>query len=186
MSKRPEDSLAEMVANLKSTTGKTLDEWAVIIQKSKLAKHGEMMKFLKGEHGISHGYANQIALNLIKLSTPTSDGDPVDTMYSGPKAGLRPVHDALLKKINAFGPDIDIAPKKGYVSVRRSKQFAIIQPSTGTRLDVGINLKGVEPTARLEASGSFNAMLSHRVRLSSVKDVDDQLVKWLKQAYASA
>jgi len=50
--------------------------------------------------------------------------------------------------------------KKGYLSIRRSKQFAIIQPSTATRVDVGIQLKGVEPTGRLEPSGGFNAMLS--------------------------
>ena len=91
-----------------------------------------------------------------------------------------------MKKINAFGSDVELSPKKGYVSLRRNKQFAIIQPSTATRVDVGINLKGVKPTDRLEASGSFNAMVSHRVRLSEAKDVDSELVAWLKQAYASA
>lgn len=188
MNKRPEDSLAEMVANLKSKTGKSLDEWATIIRAKKLAKHGEMMQLLKGEHGVSHGYANQIALNVLKQETPTdsSDEDPIEAMYSGSKAGLKPIHDAILSKIQSFGNDVDLAPKKGYVSVRRSKQFAIIQPSTATRLDVGINLKGVEPTARLESSGSFNAMLSHRVRISNVNEVDKELIGWLKQAYTSA
>ena len=79
-----------------------------------------------------------------------------------------------------------MAPKKAYVSLRHKKQFAIIQPSTRTRLDVGINLKGDEPTERLEASGSFNAMVSHRVRVTDVKQVDKELIAWLKDAYKRA
>ena len=85
--------------------------------------------------------------------------------------------------IEKFGKDIEVAPKKAYVSLRRNKQFAIIQPTTKTRVDVGINLKGVPSTDRLEDSGSFNSMVSHRVRLESKQDVDAELRKWLKQAY---
>ena len=91
-----------------------------------------------------------------------------------------------MTKIAAFGKDVDLSPKKAYVSLRRSKQFGLIQPSTATRLDVGLNLKGVAPKGRLEASGSFNSMCTHRVRLESVKDVDAELVAWLKQAYEKA
>jgi hypothetical protein len=88
--------------------------------------------------------------------------------------------DAVAK----FGGDVEVAPKKAYVSLRRSKQFAIIQPSTKTRVDVGINLKGVAAGPRLEASGSFNAMVGHRVRLSARGEVDQELIGWLQQAYA--
>ncbi|MCW8846296.1 MAG: DUF5655 domain-containing protein, partial [Gammaproteobacteria bacterium] len=103
--------------------------------------------------------------------------------YQGAKAELRPIYDAIIKAVNAFGKDVDIAPKKTYVSLRRNKQFALVQPSTRDRIDVGINLKGETPTARLEASGSFNAMVSHRVRVQSKKDVDSELKAWLKKAY---
>ena len=85
-----------------------------------------------------------------------------------------------------LGDDVGIAPKKAYVSLRRNKQFAIIQPSTKSRIDVGINLKGVEPEGRLEKSGSFNAMVSHRVRITSPKEVDAELEHWLKSAYEDA
>ena len=187
MAKRPEDSLAEMIASLKQKTGRSLEEWLELIRPTGLAKHGQIVKFLKEEHGVSHGYANQIALRSTSASAPQSEGgNPLDEIYAGPKAALRPIHDALMAKINAFGPDVDVAPKKGYLSVRRSKQFAIIQPSTATRVDVGIQLKGVEPAGRLEASGSFNAMLTHRVRVSDVAEVDDELVGWLRQAYEAA
>ncbi len=81
---------------------------------------------------------------------------------------------------------MELAPKKAYVSLRRAKQFAIIQPSTKTRVDVGINLMEAAPAGRLEASGSFNSMVSHRVRLAAVQDVDDELLGWLRAAYEAS
>jgi hypothetical protein len=72
------------------------------------------------------------------------------------------------------------------VSLRRSKQFGLLQPSTATRLDVGLNLKGVPASGRLEASGSFNSMCTHRVRVASAKDVDAALVSWIRMAYEQA
>ncbi len=110
----------------------------------------------------------------------------MDSQYAGAKAALRPIYDKILAAIKKFGKDIEISPKKAYVSLRRSKQFAIVQPSTSARVDVGINLKGTKPTGRLEASGSFNAMFSHRVRVSTPADVDKELVGSLKQAYEAS
>ena len=72
------------------------------------------------------------------------------------------------------------------MALRRNKQFGIVQPSTKTRVDVGINLKGVEPTERLEASDSFNSMVSHRVRVTDATQIDDELIGWLRQAYDMA
>ena len=88
--------------------------------------------------------------------------------------------------MSGFGADVELAPKKAYVSLRRNKQFGLVQPSTKTRVDVGINLKDVAATERLEKSGSFNAMVSHRVRLASPTEVDAELIAWLKQAYERA
>jgi predicted transport protein len=85
-----------------------------------------------------------------------------------------------------LGKDVEVAPKKAYVSLRRAKQFALIQPSTKTRVDVGIQLKDAAPSGRLEASGSFNSMVSHRVRVGAVGEVDKELVGWLKEAYEAA
>jgi len=188
MPKRPEEALADMLANLEKTTGKPLSEWTEIVGKTGLTKPGEIIKRLQADHGITYGYARQIAIKVLENQRQAEAGDVdlVDAMYSGAKAALKPVHDDLIAKIQAFGDDVDLSPKKGYVSVRRNKQFAIVQPSTATRLDVGINLKGVEPTSRLEPSGSFNAMLSHRVRVTSASEVDEELVGWLKRAYDSA
>lgn len=187
MAKALDDATATMIANLKEKTGKTLEQWTKIAAASKLAKHGEIVKHLKTDHGLTHGYANLVAHKLLASDAGSADGeDLVAAQYAGDKAGLKPMYDALLKEVRKFGQDVELAPKKAYVSLRRSKQFALVQPTTKTRLDVGINLKGVAPQGRLEASGSFNAMVSHRVRLEKAADVDKELIGWLKQAYDAA
>jgi hypothetical protein len=99
---------------------------------------------------------------------------------------LRPIHDRLVEIVQSFGGDVELVPKKGYVSARRSKQFAILQPSTRDRYDLGLKLKGVEPAGRLELSGSFNAMVSHRVRLQDASEIDAEVLAWLRQAYDQA
>ena len=184
MAKTPEEMAASMIANLEEKTGKNLAGWLEITQASGLAKHGQIVKHLKAEHGMTHGYANLVAHETLKPgAAPASETDLVDSQYSGAKADLRPIYDSLIEEISKFGGDLEVAPKKAYVSLRRNKQFGIIQPSTKTRVDVGINLKGTEPTERLEPSGSFNAMVSHRVRLGSPDEVDSELVSWLKKAF---
>lgn len=181
---KPEDGTETMIANLPAKTGKTLEQWLALTAKSKLGKHGELVKWLKQEHGVTHGYANLIAHKSLSSDAGSADaGDLVAAQYDGAKAALRPIYDALLAVVQAFGKDVEVAPKKAYVSLRRQKQFAIVQPSTATRLDLGLNLKGVAPTARLEPSGSFNAMVSHRVRLGNVKDIDAEVKRWLRAAY---
>jgi hypothetical protein len=188
MAKSPEEMKAAMIAGLREKTGKSLEDWLKILRASKLTKHKEFVELLKKTHGVTHGFANMIALQALQSDSHTvSDTDAlVDAQYAGPKAELRPIYEALLKAIGKFGKDIEVSPKKAYVSIRRNKQFAIIQPSTATRVDVGINLKGVAPAGRLEASGSFNAMLSHRVRMSKPSELDAELLGWLKKAYDTA
>ncbi len=107
-------------------------------------------------------------------------------MCIGDRAHLKPIYDAIISAVKDRGHDVEVAPKKSYVSLRRKKQFALVQPSTKARVDVGLNLKGVANTDRLEASGSFNAMVSHRVRLESRAQVDAQLRSWLETAYNTA
>ncbi len=188
MAKSPEEMTAAMVANLKEKTGKTMPQWLKIVKTSKLVKHGEIIKMLKGDQGMTHGYANLVALQALRdAAGPAADKtDLVAQQYSGAKADLKPIYDALIAVVKKFGSDVEIAPKKAYVSIRRSKQFAISAPSTKTRIDVGINLKGVAPAGRLEASGSFNTMVSHRVRVETRADVDRKLAGWLKDAYAAS
>ena len=181
-----------MIRNRAEKTGKTLEQWIAIAKKSKLQKHGQIVKMLKADHGLSHGYANLVALRTLAASSGGGDageridGDAlVDAQYSGTKAAMRPVYDALIAAARKLGPDVVVSPKKTYVSLRRNKQFALVQPAS-SRVDIGINLKGAKPTGRLEASGSFNAMVSHRVRVVSKTEIDSQLIGWLREAYSVA
>lgn len=181
----PEQAAETMVKNMPEKTGKSLDQWLNLLSKKNFEKHGEIVKHLKTEHSVGHGFANLIAHNLRQSGAGGTGGttDLVAAQYAGPKAGLKPIYDALIRMVKTLGKDVEVSPKKTYVSLRRNKQFALIQPSTKTRIDVGINLKGTKPTGRLEASGSFNAMVSHRVRITDKKEVNAELKGWLKKAY---
>lgn len=188
-----EKGLEAQIRNIEKTYGKTMAEWTELVRASGKTKHGEILALLKSDYGMTHGNANRVALiareadaaSMVKKAEEQGS-DPVTELYSGTKAGLRPIHDKLMAAIQAFGSDIEIAPKKGYLSIRRKKQFCMIQPSTATRQDVGLILKDTPAAERLELSGSFNAMFTHRVRLSTPDDVDGQLTDWLKQAYNQA
>lgn len=187
MAQSPEEMAASMVANMKDKTGKALPAWLKIVKAAKLEKHGQIVKMLKSDYGVTHGFANLIAHEALTAGKPVAGGDElVAAQYAGPKQGLRPIYDAVARAVAGFGRDVELSPKKTYVSLRRSKQFGLVQPSTNTRVDVGINLKGEPARGRLEASGSFNAMVSHRVRLESAEDVDKELIGWLKEAYQRA
>jgi len=187
MGKSPEEMAQSMIANLKEKTGKTLPQWLKIAAASKLAKHGEIVKHLKTEHGMTHGFANLVAQQHLAQGKPEAGADDlVATQYKGAKEGLRPIYDAVTEMVTKLGSDVAVSPKKAYVSYRRSKQFALIQPSTKDRVDLGINLKGTAAGKRLEASGSFNAMVSHRVRLTRKSEVNAELKAWLKKAYDAA
>ena len=180
-------AVEKMIANLQEKTGKTLAQWVSLAKASGADKHGAMVKHLKSEHELTHGYANLVAHEALHSAAAHADeADLVAQQYAGKKAGLKPIYDQLIGAIQGFGSDVELAPKKAYVSLRRSKQFGLVQPSTASRADIGLNLKGVEPEGALEASGNFNAMCSHRVRLSNPDDITPELIGWLRQAYDAA
>lgn len=174
----PEEMTASMIANMPEKTGKPLDEWLAMVAKSGLDKHGKIVAMLKGDHGMGHGYANLVASKALESG---EDIDLVAAQYSGAKADLKPIHDAIVSFAKGLGSDIEIAPKKTSVSLRRKKQFALITPATKTRVDLGLALKGDEPHGRLEKG---DAMCSHRVRLESVDDFDAEVQGWMAEAYS--
>jgi hypothetical protein len=180
---------ANQLANIEKRSGKSLTEIVAVVQSSGLTKHGEVIALLKAKLGLGHGDANAIALYAKSVgaalaATEASPEAAIDALYSGPKAALRPIHDALMAKLRGFG-EFEIAPKKGYLSLRRAKQFACVTPSTKTRLDVGIILKGGEGTDRLVAQPD-RAMFPFKVGLTSLGEVDHELLTWLKKAYDAA
>ncbi len=133
-----------MIKNLEKKYGRSLQEWTTIVNKSNLEKHGQIVTYLKSEYSLTHGYANLVAHKSLKsdAGSAANADDLVEQQYSKGKETLKPIYDKLVTFIKGFGDDVELAPKKAYVSIRRKKQFAIIQPSTKTRLDIGLNLKG--------------------------------------------
>lgn len=175
-----------MEQGLLEKTGKTLNEWIAIVKKQKLDKHKAIIDFLKSEHDFTHGYANFVALKARGADAAShDDADLLTSQYKG-KEQLKPIYDELLKKILKFGKDITVTPKKDSVSFIRKKQFALIKPATKTRVDLGLKLKDKPTTDRLGNSGPFGAMCTHRVQLTEKKEVDKELLEWLKEAYEKA
>ncbi len=144
---------------------------------------------LKRDLSMGHGDANTLVHVFMKAEsgdsgTPASSDNVLDQIYTGPKATLRPIHDKLMESINRFGA-FEVAPKKAYVSLRRKKQFAMIGPATNTRVEVGINFKGVKATDRLIELPA-GQMCQYKVKLIDAKEVDKELIDWIRQAYDSA
>lgn len=181
-----EAETAKMIANLEAKTGRAFADWLSTARASGQTKHKAMVDWLKAEHGLGHGYANLVAHKTFASDAGSSaDADLMEAMFAGPKADVRPIYDRVAAIVAGLEGS-EFAPKKGYVSFRRSKQFGLAQPSTKDRLDLGLNLKGVEPGGRLEASGSFNTMVSHRVRLTGPEQVDDEVADWIRRAWEAA
>ena len=177
----PEKALQTQLTNIQTKTGKSLDELAALVRSSGLAKHGEIRDMLQRELGLGHGDANTLVHVVLK---PAGGDDPLAEIYSGPKAALRPIHEALMAEIERFG-EFEIAPKKGYVSLRRRKQFAMLGPATNARFEVGLNMKDAPAAARLEAQPP-KGMCSHKVKLTTVTEANAELIAWIRLAYDGA
>lgn len=185
------DTLAQayetQLNNIIKSTGKNLDEWRAILNQSGFAKHGELVNFLKQTHGLTHGNANSL-VHYCKQSHAEAAEDKdalINEQYKG-KEELRPLYEKVKAVIESFGSDVEFSAKKGYMSVRRKKQFAILQPSTKTCFDIGLNLKNTEPAGRLEAGKSWNAMCTHRIKIEKETDLDEMVFENLRKAYEEA
>src|SRR5687768_11897252 len=175
--------------NIQKKTGKSLPELTAFIRKSGLSKHGEIRDYLKRELGLGHGDANTLVHAVLQSDGPRaaegkSTDQVLDEMYIGGKAHMRPIHEKLMQEINKLG-EFEIAPKKGYVSLRRKKQFAMLGPKTNTRFEVGINAKDFKKNARL-LEQSKGSMCNYIVNVTDVKEVDPELIAWIKSAYEGA
>jgi hypothetical protein len=177
-----DDALQSQIRNIEQATGRSMAEWITTVHASGLERHSQILTWLKDVHGFTHGNANLVAMRARNGGPP--DGDAlIDAMYSGSRATIRPLHDRVIGLAASFGPDAEFAPKKAYVSLRRSKQFGTVGPGPAGQLEIGLNLAGEEPGARLRAAGG---MCTHRVRVSADAQLDDELVGWLRSAYDRA
>lgn len=182
-------AVSKQLQNIQAKTGKSLDELAKVAASSGLEKHGELVAMFKRDFGLGHGDANMLTLHIrgargAAQAEGKSESQVVDEIYAGPKAALRPIHDALMSHIQSFG-EFEMAPKKGYVSLRRKKQFAMLGPATNARVELGLNVKGLPETGRLVAEKP-GSMCQYKVKLTEPGEVDSELLQWVRLAYDSA
>jgi hypothetical protein len=180
------------LAALKQKTGRTLEEWVTLVQKSGPATEKERRAWLKAEHGLGMNYAGWIAEHSVGKG---DDGNPetylkqaeefVENMYTGAKESLRPIYDELLALGRSLGNDVKVCPCQTMVPLYRKHVFAQIKPTTRTRVDLGLALKDTKVPKRLIDTGGFakKDRITHRIEITSVKDIDAEVKKWLTTAY---
>ena len=182
----PQAARATQLRNIEAKTGQGFAQLCALIQASGLAKVGEQRTMLMQTLGLSYGDANTLALMAkdAAQAPPPADADPLDAIYTGAKAALRPLHAQLMAEIGRLGP-FEVAPKKSYVSLRRKKQFAMLGPATQGLLELGLNLKTLPPSPRLKAQPPAS-MCAYTVRLGQPAEIDAELLAWVRSAFDAA
>ncbi len=175
--------------NIQKKTGKNLAELSEIIHKSGLSKHGEIRDLLKNKLGLGYGDANALVHAVLQSDgTRAAEGKTIamvlDEIYPSDKTHLRPIHEAVMQVMEKFG-EFEIAPKKGYLSLRRKKQFAMLGPSGKSRVELGLNAKDLPPSERL-LEQPRGGMCNYIIKLTDVSQVDKELAGWLHAAYQNA
>lgn len=167
------------LANIEKKTGISLAQIHAAIAKCGKTKHGEIRTWLMEEFGLGYGDANTLILST--QAKPMANGDVLDDIYVDKKAHLRPIHDKVMDAIEGWG-DFEIAPKKGYVSLRRKKQFAMLGPKTNDRVELGLNLKDDIASKKIVAQKP-GGMCQFIAALTSPADVDREIITALKKAF---
>jgi len=175
-----EEGIQSQLRNIEKAYGRTIDELVAIVDQSGLDKHTEVVAMLKQRYGMAHGAAHRVSL---VARSRTAKAGPAGV--NGVAPALNDVYTRLLESVKSLGDDIEQAPKKGYVSLRRRKQFAMLQPGAKW-INLGLILPQHPAAGRLEPAGKWNALFTHRVRVGTVSEVDSELESWLRAAYAAA
>ncbi len=181
----PKDQAATQLANIVEASGRTVAEWTELVRSTGLEKHGQIVSMLKADHGMTHGNANLLAATVREAMAggPASADDLFTAQYEGKKEGLLPIHDAVAAIADGLGSDIERVVQKTGVSYRRAKQFLLIQAPSAKRVQLGLNLGDAATPDRVKAT---SGMCSHRVDVTSVDEVDDDLARWITESYDRA
>jgi predicted transport protein len=187
MPKSPGEMIAAVKANMPEKTGKTFEEWVKIARAGGPSTAKECYAWLKKEYGLPHLSAQIVADKVSgqgRYEAYENSEALVDAMYAGPKASLRPIYEQLVNLARNLGKDVVVTPCNTYVALRRKRQFAIVKPTTKTRVDLGFTLSDVKPQGRLEAAGKIGSeRISHFIKIEALKEIDAEVKRWLREAY---
>lgn len=180
-----DDAIKSRIEGFEKKMGKPLSYFTDIVNKGAFAKHSDAVNHLKESFGLGHGHANMI-VHLAKENTSLHIDDEVliSEQYKG-KEHWKPLYDSLIKTILTFGDDVSISPKKTYVSLRRNKQFGLLNPASKNRFEIGINLKNQNSEGGLIKIDKPNSMCTHKFDLAEGESTTE-VIAWLKKAYEQA
>lgn len=134
--------MAAVIANLEARTGKPLAEWMAIVAAKGPATPAARKQWLKQTYGLGQNTAMAILSSLDGSAAAYADAAGlVEAQYAGPKAGLRSLYETLAALARDLGADVTLKPCRTYVTIARRSQFAVIQATTRTRLDLGLSLQ---------------------------------------------
>jgi hypothetical protein len=181
------------VAGLQQKTGRTLDEWIELVQDEGPETERERRTWLRTKHGLGNNAAWWIAERA--EGKGTEDDDPaaylkaaesyVDAMFSGRKSALRPICEKVIELARGLGSDVKVCPCKTIIPLYRQHVFAEIKPASASRIDLGLALRDLKPTARLTDTGGFEKKdrITRRIALTSLAEIDAEVGTWLRYAY---
>ncbi len=181
-----------VIKNLKPKTGKSLDEWVVLLKKQGSVTVPDQKAWLKDKYklggstiGVIVDQARGAHLELSAQAYMNDAPGYVDDLFSGARAHLRPICDEVLALATSFGDDVKVSPCKTFVPLYRSHVFGQIKPTTQTRVDLGLALGDTKANKRLIDTGGLakKDRITRRIELTSVSDIDAEVKKWLKAAY---
>ncbi|MBI1768111.1 MAG: DUF4287 domain-containing protein [Bacteroidetes bacterium] len=181
-------SFQSYLDNIKTKTGKTPDDFKKLAVKKGFLKEGvkagEIVGWLKKDFDLGHGHAMAI-YSLLKGAKEKKETVEKNMAkhFAGGKSFWQPVFDSLLNNLKEFGDDIAVAPTNSYLSILRGERKMAIVRITSSHMEIGIKLKGVASTKRFNSADSWNTMMTHRVQVTSEKQVDKELMNWLRSAY---
>jgi hypothetical protein len=186
MGKSPDDMMGAVSASLAARTGRSLDEWVALVQASGVdpLDQNAVRRWLRSEHGVPQNSQWAIADAAARSAgwERPSAAQYVDGQYSGAKAALRPIYDALAAAVGELGDDVTVEGRGTYTPFVRGRQFAAIAPASRDRVDLGLRFADPPPAGRLQPA-SAPGQATHKVALRSVDDVDDEVRHLLRVAY---
>jgi len=178
--------MAAVSAGLSDRTGHRLEEWIVMVDAAGLdpLDQNAVRRWLKAEHGVPQNSQWAIADAAARAAgweRPSVEGY-VDSQYTGAKAALRPIYEQLAAELVALGDDVTVEGRSTYTPFVRARQFAAVAASTRTRVDLGLRFTASPTSTRLLTSSPVG-QCTHRVALTSVDEVDDELLGLARIAY---